>query len=70
MQMSTKDLGSSFYELNTNDSEYKVLTKHIVDLSQTFSVYYSGRNAFSAVFKDIETKTKINKILPTFQLLY
>lgn len=67
MQMSNKDLGSSFYYLKPGDPEYKALTQNIVQLKHSFAFYYSGRNAFLAVFNDIESKTAINKIwLPSY----
>jgi len=67
MQMSNKDLGSSFYELKPNDPAYKILTQYPVKSNTTFTAYYSGRNAFMAVFKDIANKTTINKIwLPSY----
>ncbi|TJY33435.1 hypothetical protein [Pontimicrobium aquaticum] len=65
--MSNKDIGSCFYELKPGDPEYKALTQNVVQLKHSFAFYYSGRNAFLAVFNDIESKTTINKIwLPSY----
>jgi len=65
--MLNKDIGSSFFELKPNDPEHIVLTENLVQLSSTFTFYYSGRNAFLAVLNDIENKTTINKIwLPSY----
>lgn len=67
MQMLNKDIGSSFYELKPNDPEYKALSQYPVELRNTHTIYYSGRNAFLAIFKDIESTINIRKIwLPSY----
>jgi len=67
MQKLNRDIGSSFYTLHENDSEYKALKEHQVSLSENYSLYYSGRNALLAILKHIESLQEIQTIwLPNY----
>lgn len=65
--MSNKDIGSSFYEIQPNDPEYKALETQKVDFQAHHAYYYSGRNAILAILEDITSNNDVNAIwLPSY----
>ena len=63
-----KEIGSSFYTLLEGDQELSILSEHKVTLiKEQYSYYYSGRNAYLSLLKEISLHHEINKIwLPKY----
>ena len=68
MQMSNREIGSTFYELTSTDVEFELLSKSKRDVSKlSLNYFYTGRNAFVAVMNDIMSRQKYNSIwLPKY----
>jgi len=67
MQKLNRDIGSSFYKLIDNDTEYHALKAQKIDFGFGNGIYYSGRNAILALLKNIEKSQNLEVIwLPEY----
>ena len=57
-----REIGSSFYKINSEDKEYGILADHEIDLKDHFNLYYSGRSALLAILEDIHSNQEVSRI--------
>ncbi|NNF75491.1 MAG: hypothetical protein HKN00_09920 [Flavobacteriaceae bacterium] len=57
-----REIGSSFYKLNSEDKEYKALADNKIELEDHYTLYSSGRSAFLAILEEIHRSKDVKHI--------